>query len=323
MWSFPRQLRARFDCRPRMPQSARSKNVSWGMNSQEKQKIVERLKARYASRGQSSAPDQTPHSALNRMVDAGACRFGVCADQPERYSFVSCDLAPPLARMIDHTALKPETTQQQIRELCEEAAQYCFASVCVNPCHVQLASEMLAGSPVAVCTVIGFPLGASATKVKALEAEMAIRDGAVEVDMVINIGMLKSGQHAYVEDDIRAVVNAAKAAATTRPSGEKIVTKVILETALLTDEEKVIASVLAQNAGSDFVKTSTGFSKGGATAADVALMRRVVGPRMGIKASGGVRTKEDAELMIAHGATRIGASASVAILKGQKSTSDY
>jgi len=257
------------------------------------------------------------------MVDAGACRFGVCADQPERYAFAACDLAPPLARMIDHTALKPDTTQKQIQELCEEAARYCFASVCVNPCHVRVASELLAASPVAVCTVIGFPFGASATNVKALEAETAIRDGAVEVDMVMNVGMMKSGEYEYVENDIRAVVDASRSASALRPSGEKAVVKVILETALLSDEEKVIASVLAQNAGADFVKTSTGFAKGGATASDIALMRRVVGPDMGVKASGGVRTKEDAELMIAHGATRIGASASVAILKGKATTSDY
>ncbi|MDA0683605.1 MAG: deoxyribose-phosphate aldolase [Bacteroidetes bacterium] len=225
--------------------------------------------------------------------------------------------------MIDHTALKPDVTQDQIRELCKEARTYCFASVCVNPCHVALASEMLAGSPVAVCTVIGFPFGASATEVKALEATCAIRDGATEVDMVMNVGLMKSGQYDTVELDIHAVVDAARAAESQRSNRGHIVVKVILETALLTDEEKVIASVLAQNAGADFVKTSTGFSSGGATAADIALMRRVVGSGMGVKASGGVRTKEDAELMIAHGATRIGASASVAILKGAKTTSDY
>lgn len=296
------------------------------MKADEKRKIIERLQNRYQSVSRSASAGvgfDSSFTALDRLVDAGACRFGICVDQPDRYSFAACDLAPPLARMIDHTALKPETTEKQIRELCEEARKYCFASVCINPCYVRLASELLAGSPVAVCTVIGFPLGASASQVKALESEIAIREGATEVDMVLNVGMLKSGHHAYVEDDIRAVVDAARAAATSRTSRHKIVTKVILETALLTDEEKVIASVLAQNAGADFVKTSTGFSSGGATAADVALMRRAVGPRMGIKASGGVRTKEDAELMIAHGATRIGASASVAILKGKTGSSGY
>ena len=291
------------------------------MTPEEKNQIIARLQARYDAAGPGTRTGR--HEALDHMVDAGACRFGVCVDQPERYSFAACELAPPLARMIDHTALKPETTEQQVRTLCEEAAKYCFASVCVNPSYVRFASDLLADTPVAVCTVIGFPLGASATDVKALESEIAIRDGATEVDMVINVGMLKSGHHSYIEDDIRAVVDAARKATTVHHKRRPVIVKVILETALLTDEEKVIASVLAQNAGADFVKTSTGFSKGGATAADIALMRRAVGPRMGIKASGGVRSREDAEIMIAHGATRIGASASVAIMKGAKSTSDY
>ena len=302
------------------------------MNEMERQQIIDRLRQRYERAAGVAAPGSAgsdgPHSshgALHSFVDAGACRFGVCADQPERYEFASCDLAPPLARMIDHTALKPETTQDQIRELCQEARTYCFASVCVNPCHVHLAAELLAGSPVAVCTVIGFPFGASTTEVKAAEADCAVRDGATEVDMVMNVGYMKSGLYDQVEADIRAVVESARQAGRQRRrgSGAGIVVKVILETALLTDEEKVIASVLARNAGADFVKTSTGFSKGGATAADIALMRRAVGPSMGVKASGGVRTKEDAETMIAHGATRIGASASVAILKGAATSSDY
>ena len=301
------------------------------MNDLERQQIVDRLRRQYEQNtGQAQvrlAPDvPQAHSKLHSFVDAGACRFGVCADQPERYSFASCDLAPPLARMIDHTALKPDTTQDQIRELCEEARKYCFASVCVNPCHVRLAADLLAGSPVAVCTVIGFPFGASATEIKAAEADCAIRDGATEVDMVMNVGFMKSGLYDQVEADIRAVVESSRQAARARHRGGQsagVTVKVILETALLTDEEKVIASVLARNAGAAFVKTSTGFSKGGATAADIALMRRAVGPSMGVKASGGVRTKEDAETMIAHGATRIGASASVAILKGAKTNSDY
>jgi deoxyribose-phosphate aldolase len=291
------------------------------MRPEEKESIIRRLEERFASLKPLAfeGPDKV-HRTLDRMVNAGACRFGVSVDQPHRAGFSACDLAPPLARMIDHTALKPETTQAQIRELCQDAARYCFASVCVNPCHVKLAAELLRGSPVAVCTVIGFPLGATASPVKTLEAEIAVQDGASEVDMVINVGMLKSEQHDFVEADIRGVVEASRAAAANRGG---VIVKVILETALLSDEEKVIASVLSQNAGADFVKTSTGFSKGGATAADVALMRRVVGPDMGIKASGGVRTKEDAETMIASGATRIGASASVAIVQGLKSTSDY
>jgi len=309
------------------------------MNEQEQQQIVERLRKRFEKAAGSMmgapvsarAPVEGHHfpaeehqGALHSFVDAGASRFGVRADQPEWYSFSACDLAPPLARMIDHTALKPDTTQEQVRALCEEARTYCFASVCVNPCNVRLAADLLAGSPVAVCTVVGFPFGASTTEIKAAEADCAVRDGATEVDMVMNVGFMKSGLYDQVEADIRAVVEAARQAGRHRSRfGTAVIVKVILETALLTDEEKVIASVLSRNAGADFVKTSTGFAKGGATASDIALMRRAVGPDMGVKASGGVRTKEDAETMIAHGATRIGASASVAILKGAKSASDY
>jgi len=288
------------------------------INESDKELVVKRLEARIEKNGDSS--DRALHDALQRMVNVGACRFGVCVDKPEEMGFDACELAPPLARMIDHTALKPETTQDQIRQLCDEARRYCFASVCVNPCHVALAAEMLRGTPVAVCTVIGFPLGATQTSTKVHEAKTAIKDGATEIDMVLNIGMLKSGCHDYVENDIRAVVEIAREQG---GAAGNIVTKVILETALLTDEEKVVASILAQNAGANFVKTSTGFSKGGATTADVALMRRVVGQGMGVKASGGVRSREDAESMIAHGATRLGASASVEIIKGLDSKSDY
>lgn len=293
------------------------------MEITQRNEIIRRLEARYAAGVStlSGAPGGVAvERTLDRMVDAGACRFGVCVDQPDPDGFSACALAPPLARMIDHTALKPETTQKQIEALCEEARTYCFASVCVNPCYVRLAAHLLKGSTVAVCTVIGFPLGASTMAAKARETELAIQDGATEVDMVINVGLLKSGCFDEVENDIRAVVEAARSSP--KRAG-KIITKVILETALLSDEEKVIASVLASNAGADFVKTSTGFSTGGATAADIALMRRAVGPTMGIKASGGVRTKDDAELMIAHGATRLGASASVAILKGEKTSGSY
>lgn len=285
------------------------------MDQRVREDLISRLSARFGADSSVPATGQShANSTLDRMVDAGACRFGVCADQPDRAGFSACDLAPPLARMIDHTALKPETTEAQIRDLCDEARRFCFASVCVNPCFVRMAAELLRGSPVAVCTVIGFPLGASNSAVKAAEAEQAIRDGATEIDMVLNVGMLKSKQYDYVESDIRGVVQTGKT--TGSHCDGTVITKVILETALLTDEEKVIASVLAQNAGADFVKTSTGFSKGGATASDVSLMRRVVGPDMGVKASGGVRTREDAEIMIASGATRLGASASVAILHG-------
>jgi len=213
---------------------------------------------------------------------------------------------PDLARMIDHTLLKPEATISDIEKLCDEARKYGFASVCINPCYVALCAKLLRGTDVKVCTVIGFPLGATLSSVKAFEAEHALRDGAQEVDMVINVGLLKSRQYEYVESDIFAVVNTAKR--------YRALTKVILETGLLTDEEKVKACVLAKRAGADFVKTSTGFGKGGATVGDIALMRRVVGSAMGVKASGGVRTREDALAMVAHGADRIGASASVKIV---------
>ncbi len=211
-----------------------------------------------------------------------------------------------LAGMIDHTLLKPEATKEEITKLCHEAKKFSFASVCINPSYVSLCAKLLRDTSVKVCTVIGFPLGATSTQSKAFEAEHALRDGAREVDMVINIGMLKSLEYEYVENDIFAVVTTA------RRYGA--LTKVILETALLTDEEKVKACLLAKHAGADFVKTSTGFSKGGATVGDIALMRKVVGTAMGIKASGGVRTREDALAMVASGADRIGASASVKIV---------
>jgi deoxyribose-phosphate aldolase len=223
--------------------------------------------------------------------------------------------------MIDHTALKPETTEEQIRSLCAEARKYCFASVCVNPCHVRLVASELAGSSAAVCTVIGFPFGANRTATKHLEARLAIEDGATELDMVLNVGYLKSGRYDDVEDDVRGVVDEARSHVA--PGRREILVKVILETALLSDEEKVIACVLAQNAKANFVKTSTGFSKGGATTRDVALMRRVVGHSMGVKASGGVRSREEAESLIAHGATRIGASASVEIVSGLVGQQSY
>ena len=218
-----------------------------------------------------------------------------------------------LAEYIDHTALKPETTADAIDQLCAEAAQYHFASVCVNPAWVKRSASNLRGTDVKVCTVIGFPLGASVSEIKAMEARRAIRDGAREVDMVINVGALKSGDHATVLTDIEKVVDSAHEAG--------VIVKVILETSLLTDEEKVIASSLARRAKADFVKTSTGFGGGGATIYDVALMRETVGPDMGVKASGGVRTKSDVEDMIAAGATRIGASAGVQIISGDQGDS--
>lgn len=215
--------------------------------------------------------------------------------------------AQTLAKMIDHTLLKPEATPAQIRQLCEEACQYGFASVCVNPAYVALCAELLQGSPVKVCTVVGFPLGANTSAVKKFETQEAIQQGAAEIDMVINIGALKAGDDQRVKSDIQQVVDTA------HPSGALV--KVIIETALLNEEEKRRACSLAKEAGADFVKTSTGFSTSGATAADVALMRKVIGPGMGIKAAGGIRTLEDARKMIAAGANRLGASAGVKIIQ--------
>lgn len=207
-------------------------------------------------------------------------------------------------KMIDHTLLKQDATSEEIKKLCKEALEYNFASVCVNPTNVELAAKILNGSLVKVCTVIGFPLGANTTKIKVLEAKDAVENGATEVDMVINIGRLKDKDYDYVKKDIEAVVNEVKG---------KALIKVIIETCLLTDEEKVIACKLASEAKADFVKTSTGFSTGGATPFDVKLMRETVGENMGVKASGGIRTSEDAKELIKNGANRIGASASIKI----------
>ncbi|WP_186440251.1 deoxyribose-phosphate aldolase [Bacillus licheniformis] len=219
-----------------------------------------------------------------------------------------------IARMIDHTALKPDTVKSEIEALCKEARVYGFASVCVNPCWVKLCAELLKESEVKVCTVIGFPLGAASPETKAFETRQAIADGAGEVDMVINIGALKDRDTGTVEHDIRAVTDAADG---------KALVKVIIETSLLTDEEKRLACELAVKAGAEFVKTSTGFSGGGATVRDIKLMREAVGPDIGVKASGGVRDKESALAMIEAGATRIGASAGVSIVKGLTADEDY
>lgn len=218
------------------------------------------------------------------------------------------------ASYIDHTLLKQDATKSQIEVLCQEAAKYEFASVCVNPTWVAFAAELLTDSPVKVCTVIGFPLGASTTDVKAFETKDAIAKGATEIDMVLNVGALKSGLTEEVQKDIEAVVEAAKG---------KAIVKVILETCLLTKDEIVLASQLSKNAGADFVKTSTGFSTGGATAEDVALMKKSVGDDLEVKASGGVRSIEDFNAMVEAGATRIGASSGVLIMEGKKSDSDY
>lgn len=210
-----------------------------------------------------------------------------------------------LSRMIDHTILKADATKEEVQALCKEAKEYNFASVCINPSNISLAHRLLQGTDVKVCTVIGFPLGANSTEVKKFETKVAIEDGATEVDMVINIGKLKEEDYDYVLKDIEAVVNEAKG---------KAIVKVILETCLLNDEEKKIACLLSKKAGADFVKTSTGFSTGGATEEDIKLMRETVGEEMGVKASGGVRTYNDAIKMINAGATRIGASASINIV---------
>jgi deoxyribose-phosphate aldolase len=218
-----------------------------------------------------------------------------------------------LAGKIDHTLLKPEATEAEIRTLCDEARKHGFYSVCVNPANVVLSAQQLAGSDVKVCTVVGFPLGATTSEVKAFETRDAIGNGAQEIDMVINVGALKSGRMDRVESDIRAVVEAAAG----------VPVKVILETCLLTDDEKVAACKASKSAGAAFVKTSTGFSKGGATVADIRLMRQTVGPEMGVKASGGVRDHATAIAMVEAGATRLGASASVAIVTGAEATAGY
>ncbi|MFZ1292372.1 MAG: deoxyribose-phosphate aldolase [Melioribacteraceae bacterium] len=247
-------------------------------------------------------------NAINTIVENGAER--ISAGKGVGYELKDISLA----RMIDHTMLKPEATPQEITTLCEEAKKYNFASVCINPSYVTLCSKLLLGTQVKVCTVIGFPLGATTTAAKRAEAEEALNNGAEEIDMVINVGKLKAGDYEYVFNDINQIVLTAKR--------KNAVAKVIIETALLNDEEKVKACIISKQAKADFVKTSTGFSKGGATAGDVALMRYVVGSSVGVKASGGVRTLEDAELMIKSGADRIGASASVKIVSGDKSKSE-
>ena len=261
-----------------------------------------------ASKGECSGCGKCPTLAkqgVEAVVSAGADRIS------QTLGNTGFDKA--LAAQIDHTLLKADATKEEVMKLCQEAREYVFASVCINPGHVKLASDCLKGSPVKVCTVIGFPLGATTSVTKALETRDAIANGADEIDMVINVGAMKAGNYDLVQKDIEAVVQAA--------NGNLV--KVILETALLTDEEKVIACKLSKNAGADFVKTSTGFGPGGATAKDIALMRETVGSYMGVKASGGIRDLPTAQAMIKAGASRIGASASVAIVKGQEGKSAY
>lgn len=241
-------------------------------------------------------PSKIPDK-VNKIIEAGACRIGA-----------TLGISPPaqeLASMIDHTLLKPDATREEVLKLCEEARQFGFASVCVNPSHVRLASQCVEGSPVRVTTVVGFPLGATTTITKVMETRDALANGAHEIDMVVNVGALKARDFDLAKRDIEAVREASRGA----------VLKVILETALLSDEEKVAGCQISREAGADYVKTSTGFGPGGATEHDVALMRSVVGPHVGVKASGGIRDFETAQKMVRAGATRIGASASVAIVK--------
>jgi deoxyribose-phosphate aldolase len=260
--------------------------------------VLEKLGAADSPCGCHAVPGSCCPDRLDLMVAEGAERFGLLAS-PTSYS-------KALARRIDHTLLKPEASQEQIEKLCGEARQHGFATVCVNPYWVRLCAQLLAGSDTAVCTVAGFPLGATAAEVKAHEAARSVAEGAAEVDMVMHVGALKSRDHRTVARDIAAVVEACRPAARV---------KVIIEAALLTDDEKVKACVLARAAGADYVKTSTGFGPGGATAKDVALMRRVVGPGMGVKAAGGVRDLTAAKAMLEAGADRIGASVGVKIVE--------
>ena len=287
------------------------------LNSQDLQRLIEIIteEVMTAQRRAATAPSQCSCHAvlydccpdrLRGVLDAGASRIGLHA---------TGGAAGTVASMIDHTLLKPDATRQEIEKLCAEAAQFHFATVCVNPTWVALSSKLLRGSGVGVCSVVGFPLGATTADVKHYETRRAIFDGASEIDMVINIGALKSGDLHVVERDIAAVVGPCREA--------NVVSKVIIEVALLNDDEKIAACTLSKTVGADFVKTSTGFASGGATAADVALMRRVVGADMGVKAAGGVRDYEGLKAMVAAGATRVGASAGVKIVQesqGQKTT---
>jgi deoxyribose-phosphate aldolase len=285
------------------------------MQAGDVQRLIQIIVEEFAALQQQGRPAQCAcHSVLYEccpdrlrgVLDAGATRLGLHA---------SGGATGSVAAMIDHTLLKPDATRKDIEALCREAAEYKFASVCVNPTWVATCAGLLQGTGVRVCSVVGFPLGATTADVKHYETRRAIFDGATEIDMVINIGGLKSGDVRLVERDIEAVTSPCREAG--------VVSKVIIEAALLTDDEKITASTLAKAAGADFVKTSTGFAAGGATAADVALMRRVVGDEMGVKAAGGVRDLEGLKAMVAAGATRIGASAGVRIVqesRGQQTT---
>ncbi len=270
--------------------------------------LVDRITRLVLAELEGSASPQDTAKAISTVLSSGASRASATlgfACPPDEFG---------IRPKIDHTLLKPEATKDEIVRLCKEAAENCFASVCVNPNWVALSADLLRESQVKVCTVVGFPLGAHLPDVKAYETRRAVQDGAREIDMVINIGALKSHDHALVERDIRAVVDAC---------GPHVVSKVILEMVLLTTEEKIAGCSLAKAAGADFVKTSTGFAGGGATLEDVKLMKQVVGDDMGIKAAGGIRSQEDARAMIEAGATRLGTSASIKIVRGEKTDGKY
>ncbi len=267
--------------------------------------MVERITQEVLARLKEASPAKSPSGGA-----AGGGAQPVPAGQPAPVGLPS----PELARYIDHTLLKPESTQAQVDKLCAEAIEYKFYSVCVNSTWVTQCARKLRGTGVKVCAVVGFPLGAMDSRAKGLETRYAVENGASEIDMVINVGALKSGDLKTVEEDMRAVLRACR---------QTTVMKVIIECALLTDAEKVVACQLAKKAGAHFVKTSTGFSTGGATLQDVALMRRTVGPQMGVKAAGGIRSTEDARAMIQAGATRLGTSAGIAIVTCAKSASKY
>lgn len=288
------------------------------MNEQQRERLADEVTA--AVLRQIEGPSATGSTCSCHRLDAGCCpdqlqhivrggvsRLGLNASAPHA--------SGALAGLIDHTLLKPDATQEQILELCDEAAEYQFAAVCIQPTWVRLAASRLRGSGVGVCSVVGFPLGANTPDVKAYEARRCIFDGASEIDMVINIGALKSRDYQSVESDIRAVVGVARELGT--------LSKAIIETALLTQDEKIKATTLVAAAGADFVKTSTGFASGGATPEDVALMRQLVGSRLGVKAAGGVRDAASAEKMVEAGATRIGASAGIKIVSGETSDETY
>lgn len=289
------------------------------MSDQELDRIADIVASRIRAQLSGAAPAPAGSAARPQpaaIVNANP-RFGCGPDRSKaaapRASAGAGAYDAELARMIDHTLLKPEASREELQKLCDEARRYGFASVCVNSTNVATCAELVRGSNVMVCAVVGFPLGAMTPHAKAFETREAVRAGASEIDMVINIGALRDGDYALVTDDIRGIVTAARPARV----------KVILETSKLTPEQKVAGCTLSKLAGAHFVKTSTGFGGGGATAEDIALMRRVVGAELGVKASGGVRNADDAHAMIAAGANRIGASASIEIVTGGQATGNY